>query len=133
MAILATAAGSHEVSKLQRLWTGPWRIELFKSPLVEMLIHTEKRTRQTVHIDRLLPCRTPPLVVPQADSGVPTDIPTETDGLDTPDVDSQPLLGMEEDSQSGGNTESQSQSALGSSRPVRKRRRPTALDPYILE
>jgi len=88
--------------KLQRLWTGPWRIELFKSPLVVVLRHTEKRTRQTVHIDRLLPCRTPPPVIPQADSGVPTDIPTETDGLNTPDVDSQPLLGMEEDSQSWG-------------------------------
>jgi len=119
--------------KLQRLWTGPWRIELFKSSLVVVLRHTEKRTRQTVHIDRLLPCRTPPPVIPQADSGVPTDIPTETDGLDTPDVDSQPLLGMEEDSQSWGDTDSQSQSALGSSRPVRKRRCPTALDPYILE
>jgi len=101
--------------KLQRLWTRPWRIELFKSPLVVVLKHTEKRTRQTVHIDRLLPRRTPPPVVPQADSGVPTDILTETDGLDTPDVDSQPLLGMEEDSQSWGDTESQSQSALGSS------------------
>ena len=88
--------------KLQRLWTGPWRIELYKSPLVVVLKHTEKRTRQTVHIGRLLPCRTPPSVVPQADSGIPTDIPTETDGLDTPDVDSQPLLGMEEESVLGG-------------------------------
>jgi len=98
-----------------------------------ILRHTEKRTRQTVHIDRLLPCRTPPSIVPQADSGVSTDIPTEPDGLDTPDVDSQLLLGMEEDSQSWGDTASQSQSALGFSRPVRKRRRPTALDPCILE
>ena len=55
--------------KLQRLWTGgPWRIELFKSPLLVVLKHTEKRTRQTVHVDRLLLCRTPPPVVPQADS-----------------------------------------------------------------
>ena len=67
-----------------------------------VLKHTEKRTRQTVHIDRLLPCHTPPPAVPEADSGVPTDIPTETDELDTPDVDSQPLMGMEEDSQSWG-------------------------------
>jgi len=41
--------------KLQRLWTGPWRIELFKSPLVVVLKHTVKRTRQRVHVDRLLP------------------------------------------------------------------------------
>jgi len=107
-------------------WTGPWRIELFKSPLVVVLKHTEKRTRQTVHIDRLLPCHTPPPAVPEADSGVPTDIPTETDELDTPDADSQPLMGMEEDSQSWGDTESQTQSASGSLRPVRKRRRPMA-------
>jgi len=119
--------------KLQRLWTGPWRIELFKSPLVVVLRHTEKRTRQTVHVDRLLLCHTPPPVVPEADSGVPADISTNTDGLDTPDVDSQPLLGMEENSQSWGDTEFQTQSASGSSRPIRKRRRPMALEPYILE
>ena len=129
MVILATTTGSHEVPKTSAIVEGPWRIELFKSPLVVVLRHTEKRTRQTVHIDRLLPCRIPPPVVSQADSGVPTDIPWRSgiNRLDTPDVDSQPL------SQSWGDTDSQSQSALGSSRPVRKRRRPTALDPYILE
>jgi len=42
--------------KLQRLWTGPWRIEVFKSPLVVVLRHTDKSTRQTVYVDRLLPC-----------------------------------------------------------------------------
>jgi len=31
--------------KLQRLWTGPWRIKSFKSPLVMVLKHTAKRTR----------------------------------------------------------------------------------------
>ena len=31
--------------KLQRLWTGPWRIEAFKSPLVVVIKHTAKRTR----------------------------------------------------------------------------------------
>ena len=35
--------------KLQRLWTGPWRTESFKSPLVVVLKHTVKRTRQTVY------------------------------------------------------------------------------------
>ena len=42
--------------KLQRLWTGPWRIESCKSPLVVVLKHTAKRAGQTVHVDRLLPC-----------------------------------------------------------------------------
>ena len=49
--------------KLQRLWTGPWRIESFKSPLVVVLKHTCKRARQTVHVDRLLPCNSPPLLL----------------------------------------------------------------------
>ena len=66
----------HKFRKLQRLWTGPWRIELFKLPLVVVLRHTEKRTRQTVHVDRLLPCHTPPPVAPEADSGVPANIST---------------------------------------------------------
>jgi len=84
--------------KLQRLWTGPWRIESFKSPLVVVLKHTTKRTRQTVHVDRLLPCNTPRPVVPKVDSGIPPDSQIPTDGQDIPDGDSQPLLGMDEDS-----------------------------------
>jgi len=119
--------------KLQRLWTGPWRTVLFKSPLVVVLKHTVKRARQTVHVDRLLPCNTPPPVVPEVDSGPTPDLPTPTDGQDIPDGDSQPLLGMDEDSQSWGDTEFQTQSASGSMRPVRTRRRPTALEPYILD
>ena len=59
--------------KLQRLWTGPWRIESFKSPLVVVLKHTVKRSRQTVHVDRLLPCNSPPPAVPEVDSGIPPD------------------------------------------------------------
>jgi len=86
--------------KLQRLWTGPWRIESFKSPLVVVLKQTAKRTRQTVHVDHLLLCNTPPQAVPKVDSGLPSDSQTPTDGQDIPDGDSQPLLGMEEDSQS---------------------------------
>jgi len=121
--------------KLQRLWTGPWRIESFKSPLVVVIKHTAKRTRQTVHVDRLLLCKTPPPAVPEADSGVPPDSETATDGLDTPDEGTQPLPGWDQDSQFWGDTESQSQSqsVSGSGRPTRTRRRPTALDAYILE
>ena len=69
--------------KLQRLWTGPWRIEAFKSPLVVVIKHTAKRTRQIVHVDRLLLCKTPP-VDPEVDSGVPPDSQTETDGTRHP-------------------------------------------------
>ena len=106
-----------------------------ESPLEVVIKHTAKRTRQTVHVDRLLLCKTPPPVVPEVDSGVPPDSETETDGLNTPDTETQSLPGMDQDSQSWGDTESQSQSqsASGSGRPVRIRRRPTALDEYILE
>ena len=121
--------------KLQRLWTGPWRIEAFKSPLVVVIKHTIKRARQTVHVDRLILCRTPPPAAPDVDSGVLPDSETVTDGLTTQDEGTQPLPGCDQDSQSWGDLESQSlsQSASGSGRPIRTRRRPTALDAYILE
>jgi len=88
--------------KLQRLWTGPWRIEPFKSPLVVVIKHTAKRTRQTVHVDRLLLCKAPPPAVPDVDSGVPPDPQTATDERDTPDEGTQPLPGWDQDSQSWG-------------------------------
>jgi len=72
--------------------------------------------------------------VPEVDSGIPPDTQTPTDGQDIPDGDSQPLLGLEENSQSwGGGSESQTQPTSGMSRPVRVRQRPTALEPYILD
>ena len=42
--------------KLTKLWTGPWEILAFLSPLVVQVRHTTTRKRQTVHIDRLVPC-----------------------------------------------------------------------------
>ena len=78
MVVLAKAAGPSEVLQASAALDRPWRIELFKSPLVVVLKHTVKRTRQTVHVDRLLPCNTPPQAVPEADSGTPTD--TQTHG-----------------------------------------------------
>jgi len=97
--------------------------------------HTTKRARQTVHVDRLILCRTPPPTAPDVDSGVLPDSETVTDALTTPNEGTQHLLGWDQDSQSWGDSESQplSQSASGSGRPIRTRRRPTALDAYILE
>ena len=69
----------------------------------------------------------------EVDSGLPSDTQTPTDEQDIPDEDSQPHLGLEEDSQSWGDSESQTQPTSGTSRPVRVRRRPTALEPYILD
>jgi len=53
--------------KLQKLWTGPWKIEHFKTPLVVLIKHTLKNTRQTVHVDRLLPCNS----LSEAETGTP--------------------------------------------------------------
>jgi len=69
--------------KLQRLWTGPWRIEAFKSPLVVVIKHTAKRTRQTVQVDCLLLCKTSLPAALDVDSGVLPDSETATDELTT--------------------------------------------------
>ena len=45
--------------KLVKLWTGPWRILRFDSPLVVQIKHTTFHKKQTVHMDRLMPCRAP--------------------------------------------------------------------------
>jgi len=90
--------------ELQRLWTGPWRIEAFKSPLVVVIKHTARRTRQTVHVHRLLLCKAPPPAVPDVNSGVPPDSETVTNGLTTPDEGTQPLPRWDQDSQSWGGT-----------------------------
>jgi len=104
--------------KLQKLWTGPWVIKSFKTPLVVVIKHPEKRTRQTVYVDRLLPCTASVSVSAQTDLDVLSDTSTQTEELSL--ADSQPW------------DESQSQSVSESSRPTRTRRRPAALEPYIL-
>jgi len=45
--------------KLVKLWTGPWRILRFDSPLVVQIKHTTFHKKQTVHVDRLMPWRAP--------------------------------------------------------------------------
>jgi len=42
--------------KLTKLWTGPWEILAFSSPVVVQVKHTTTQKRQTVHIDCLVPC-----------------------------------------------------------------------------
>jgi len=48
-----------QFKKLTRLWTGPWKIMLFKSPVVVELRHVSNGATQVVHVDRLLPCVSP--------------------------------------------------------------------------
>jgi len=47
--------------KLTQIWTGPWKILRFISPLVVQFQHTKSHKVQTVHIDRLTPCYSSPL------------------------------------------------------------------------
>jgi len=45
--------------KLTQLWTGPWVIERFFSPIAVQISHPLTRKRQTVRVDCLFPCLTP--------------------------------------------------------------------------
>ena len=50
--------------KLTRLWTGPWQIMEFKTAIVVVIRHTLSHKRQTVHVDRLVPCNSSPPTPP---------------------------------------------------------------------
>jgi len=114
--------------KLQQLWTGPWRIESFCSPLVVNIKHVDKRSRQRVHVDRLIPCITPPPSTAPADEQVTSSV----DG--TQPGPSQAVDEPEYGSGSQGDVDSQLMDSMPtlSQRPTRIRRRPAALEPYIL-
>ena len=65
--------------KLTQLWTGPWVIERFFSPIVVQISHPLTRKRQTVHVDRLVPCLTPTelpdaVVEPEFEQAKPTPV-----------------------------------------------------------
>jgi len=66
--------------KLTQLWTGPWIVEKFISPIVVQLSHPLNRKRQTVHVDRLVPCLTPselpdPVVESEPETKLPGSAP----------------------------------------------------------
>jgi len=67
-----------QFKKLTRLWTGPWKIVLFKSPVVVELRHVSNRATQVVHVDRLLPCVSPPAIGDETDDEPDTDNPPDT-------------------------------------------------------
>jgi len=45
-----------QLRKLQRFWTGPFRILEFKTQVVVVIQHVQTLKKQTVHIDRLTLC-----------------------------------------------------------------------------
>jgi len=113
--------------KLSQLWTGPWKIDHFKSPVV-VEIHSTigKKKRQIVNIDRLVPCS-------QSTVSTGTDVQPQLDtDSTTVEMDSQAI---EVDSQP---TEEESQFFQDSAaspnlqRPSRKRKLPKYMEDYIV-
>jgi len=108
--------------KLQSLWTGPWTIEAFQTPLVVILRHPSQRGRQTVHVDRLLPCHSQPAQATNA-ALIPESSQVEPEA-------SAPIL------EPSALVPDSSQSTYPFSslrRSVRTRRSPAAIEPYILD
>ena len=54
--------------KPQKLWTGPWQIIEIKSNVVVRIKHIKTRKTQIVHVDRLIPCRSPDIQESTPDS-----------------------------------------------------------------
>jgi len=114
--------------KRQQLWTGPRRIEKFKTTLVVELKHMSKRTKQVVHVDRLLPCSTPPAPTDihndgQTDSQTVEPLPGQSQAFEEPTAETRDTQDMD--------PQLPDSDLLASQRPKRTRRRPAALEPYI--
>jgi len=69
-----------QFKKLTRLWSDPWKIVLFKSPVVVELHHVSNGAIKVVHVGRLLPCVSLPTIGNKTD-----DEPDTDDQPDTPD------------------------------------------------
>ena len=113
--------------KLRKVWTGPWKIEEFRSPLVVKIRHVTKRTRQTVHVDRLIPCLTPQALDEPENSLVDLfgdgEHPSNVEPYLQPDAPLEETQDFESQ---------QLDKTQFSQRPTRTRRLPTALEPYIV-
>ena len=131
-----------QFKKLTCLWTGPWKIVLFKSLVVVELHHVSNGAIQVVHVDRLLPCVSLPAIGDETDDEPDTDNPPHTpDQVQVPDeaVQDIPGLPQSQDSQmidsEGPHTQSldtQDQNSQASKRSTRVWKLPASLEPYIL-
>jgi len=61
--------------KLSRLWTGPWRLIRFLSPIVVVVQNVNTNRKQTVHVDRLAPCSVEAHSVDTPVQAVTSDVP----------------------------------------------------------
>jgi len=110
--------------KLVKLWTGPWRILRFESPLVVQIKHTVSHKKQTVHVDRLMPYRASETVLEEEEpttNGSP-DEHQNTENSPAEYSQSQPFFPSQSFSQSQSFSETQSPSQ--STRFRREIRRP---------
>ena len=127
MALLAQAIGANEIEKV--VWNGPWKIIKFKSPLVVEIEHCSKKTkhgkfsRQTVHVDRLTPCKLETEVETEDD----VEPSTSTQGVVDTQSDSHVVDDMQLDSQVDTQV-----SMSDSLRPTCTRKLPKSLEGYIL-
>jgi len=110
--------------KLQWLWTGPWKIESFRTDVVVNFRHTRTQQRQPVHVNRLSPSvsSTPNSsfeLPPEEPLAISSEIPAETEHQSSPVSASLPSPSLPHPS--------------SVERPRRKRRLPVALEPYVVE
>ena len=115
--------------KLQQVWTGPWRILEFRSDVVVTIQHTLKRTKQTVHINRLTPCKSP-----EPQNLTTFDTPPEEPLAASTEIPAESEHQTRQLSHSPTPTTSTSTVSHPSAveRPRRKRRLPVTLEPYVL-
>jgi len=87
-----------QYKKLTRLWIGPWKIVLFKSPVVVELHQVSNGAIQVVHVDHLLPCVSPPAIGDETEDELDTNNQSDTpDDTHIPDEALQDVPGIFED------------------------------------
>jgi len=119
---------------LSQLWTGPWHIEYFKSPVVCQIVSTHRSKRvvqQVVNVDRLTLCLS-------HDTGqLVTDGSIDSDVSDSSSVEPESQILNEFDSQNSQLEDTCPQvdaslSSTATQRPIRTRCLPHSLEGYIL-
>ena len=108
--------------KLQWLWTGPWKIGSFRTDVVVNLVHTQKSVRQTVHVNRLIPCR-----------GTDVRSPLASPAEESPTRSDQTFAESEHRTSAADAAPPSSLPPPSVSRPRRTRCLPVALEPYVVQ
>ena len=113
--------------KLQQVWTGPCKIVSFQTDVVVHLQHMQKHSKQTVHINRLSPCK---VAVENSSFGTPPKVAEDRNPVPAPANSTQNATATEHQSSPLSPTTPSPSSAPD--RPRRARRPPVALEPYVV-